>query len=183
MTGTQERQTLIEEETTFKGSLDSKCPIVVNGTVEGDLSGPALLVNVGGTVEGNVKAAVIRSDGQLQGTFEAERFYLSGRVCDNTTIRAKTLEVKLAKAEEAPIIFGECLIEIGDTPNLEEILKRMEKSKVAKPLATKPVQAKHGEAKNGSKPQSAQADSSQAKKNKGKDDQGKRPKAAKDKLS
>jgi hypothetical protein len=144
---TSGRQTLIEEESTFKGSLDAKCPIVVNGRVEGELSGPSLLVNRGGAVQGSVKVESLRSAGELQGEFEANHMQVSGRVCDDTVLRAKSLEVKLAKPEEAPIVFGECEIEVGDAPTIEEALKRQADAiappKVAAPVAAKvPVVAK-----------------------------------------
>lgn len=185
-TETQGRQTLIEEGTTFRGSLDSKCEIVVNGTVEGDLTGPSLLVNVGGVVQGNVTANVIRSNGQLQGTFEAEEFRLSGRVCDDTIIRADTLAVKLAKADEPPIVLGECVIEIGEAPSAEEVLKR--RAAQAKPTQAKPTQAKPanagakgGDVKSGAKTPQAEGTApgvaNAKKKNKGdKEDQAKKSK-------
>lgn len=141
--GAQGRQTIIEEDTTFKGSLDSKYAIVVNGKVEGDLTGPSLVVNTGGAVQGGVKAKAIRSAGELQGTFEAEEMQISGRVCDDTTIKAKTLEVRLAKSEESPIVFGECVLEVGEAPDVKAILKSRAAAAAPAPAET-PAKAETG---------------------------------------
>jgi cytoskeletal protein CcmA (bactofilin family) len=146
----QGRQTLIEEDTTFRGSLETKRPIVVNGRMEGELTGPSLVVSMGGSVQGVVKVKEIRCAGDLQGEFEAEEIHFSGTVSDETVIRAKALEVKLAKPEETPIVFGECEIEVGDEPTVDEVLKRrtaaLEPPKpkapvaaAAKPIAKSPV--------------------------------------------
>ena len=42
---TNDRKTLVEEGTQFKGSLSSNCPIEVKGRIEGDLTAPALAVS------------------------------------------------------------------------------------------------------------------------------------------
>ena len=53
---TTEKRTLVEEGTTFKGSLTSTCPILVKGTINGDLEAPSLTVAATGSVSGKVKA-------------------------------------------------------------------------------------------------------------------------------
>jgi cytoskeletal protein CcmA (bactofilin family) len=90
-----ERRTLVEEGTQFKGSLSSTCSIEVNGRFEGDVTAPALVVNPGGAVQGSVKVHDLKSQGELAGEFDADVVSLSGTVRDNTLIRAKSLEVKL----------------------------------------------------------------------------------------
>ena len=111
---THDRKTLVEEGTQFKGSLASNCPIEVKGRIEGDVTAPALSVSMGGAVHGKVKVGEIRSQGELAGEFDADTVVLSGTIKDNTVIRAKSLEVKLASANsKMQVIFGECELEVG----------------------------------------------------------------------
>jgi len=112
--GTQNRKTLVEEGTQFKGSLSSNCPIEVRGLIEGDVSAPALSVSASGAVHGRVKVGEMRSEGELAGEFDADVVQLSGTIKDNTVIRAKSFEVKLAPANgKMQVIFGECELEVG----------------------------------------------------------------------
>jgi cytoskeletal protein CcmA (bactofilin family) len=111
------RKTLVEEGTEFTGDLTSKCPVVVSGKIDGKLSAPSLTVSTSGAVHGKVKVADIRSEGELSGEFEADNVSLSGRVNNNTVIRAKSLEVKLAPEKGKPLVtFGDCVLEVGDEP-------------------------------------------------------------------
>ncbi len=110
----QRKKTLVEEGTQFKGAISSDCPIEVKGRIEGDLAAPALSVSPSGAVHGRVKVGEIRSDGELAGEFDADVVQLSGTVKDNTVIRAKSLEVKLAAANgKLQVVFGECELEVG----------------------------------------------------------------------
>jgi cytoskeletal protein CcmA (bactofilin family) len=111
------KKTLVEEGTLFKGSLSSKCPIEVKGRIEGDLTAPSLDVSAEGAVHGKVKVETLLSQGELAGEFDADVVRLSGVVKDNTVIRAKSLEVKLAPANgKMQVTFGECALEVGDAP-------------------------------------------------------------------
>jgi cytoskeletal protein CcmA (bactofilin family) len=112
--GTQGRKTLVEEGTSFKGSLSSTCPVEVKGRVEGDVTAPALSVSASGSVHGKVKVGEMQSHGELAGEFDADVVQLQGSVKDRTIIRAKSLEVKLTPAEgKMQVIFGECQLEVG----------------------------------------------------------------------
>lgn len=116
------KKTLVEEGTEFKGSLTSKCPVEVRGRVEGDLGAPSLDVSPTGAVSGKVKVDRLVSQGEIAGEFDADSVQLSGTVKDNTVIRAKTLEVKLAPAAEGnklQVIFGEVALDVGDAPTKE----------------------------------------------------------------
>ncbi|HLK41170.1 MAG TPA: polymer-forming cytoskeletal protein [Polyangiaceae bacterium] len=114
MMSTTGKKTLVEEGTHFKGSLSSNCPIEVKGHIEGDIAAPALSVSASGAVHGRVKVGEIRSEGELAGEFDADVVQLSGSVKDNTVIRAKSLEVKLAPPSgKMQVIFGECELEVG----------------------------------------------------------------------
>lgn len=116
------KKTLVEEGTEFKGSLTSKCPVEVRGRVDGDLGAPSLDVSPTGAVSGKVKVDRLVSQGEIAGEFDADSVNLSGTVKDNTVIRAKTLEVKLAPASEnnrLQVIFGEVALDVGDAPSKE----------------------------------------------------------------
>lgn len=117
-----EKRTLVEEGTTFKGSLTSTCPIFVKGGIEGDIQAPSLTVATSGTVSGKVKAGELKSEGSIAGDFDVEKVQLSGSVKDNTVIKAKSLEVKLtASSAKMQVVFGECELEIGDQPTREKV--------------------------------------------------------------
>jgi cytoskeletal protein CcmA (bactofilin family) len=114
------KKTLVEEGTSFKGSLSSTCPVVVRGRVEGDVSAPSLQVSATGAVHGKVKVGEMQSQGELSGEFDADIVQLSGSVKDNTIVRAKSLEVKLAPTNgKLQVVFGECSLEVGDLPSKE----------------------------------------------------------------
>ena len=114
-----ERKTIVEEGTEFKGALSSSCPIVVKGHVEGEVTAPSLMVSASGGVHGTVKVAEIRSEGELAGEFDADLVHLSGSIKDNTVIRAKSLEVKLASSNgKMQVVFGECTLDVGANPAL-----------------------------------------------------------------
>lgn len=133
-----EKRTLVEEGTTFKGSLSSTCPIFVKGGVEGDIQAPSLTVAASGTVSGKVKAGELKSEGSLAGEVDVDKVQLSGSVKDNTVIRAKSLEVKLtASSAKMQVVFGECELEVGDQPTREKLVdKGQENGKSVPPPET-----------------------------------------------
>ena len=117
---TTEKRTLVEEGTTFKGSLTSTCPILVRGTISGDLEAPSLTVAATGSVSGKVKAGELKSEGELSGEFDVDKVVLSGTVKDHTVIRAKALEVKLAvTGSKMQVVFGDVQLDVGDQPTRE----------------------------------------------------------------
>ena len=80
---------------------------------------------LGGAVHGKVKVGEIRSQGELAGEFDADVVVLSGTIKDNTVIRAKSLEVKLASANsKMQVIFGECELEVGGEQPAAEVAAR-----------------------------------------------------------
>lgn len=119
MDGATEKKTLVEEGTEFKGSLTSRCPVEVRGRVEGDLNAPSLHVTSTGGVSGKVRVGELVSDGEVAGELDADAAHLAGTVKDNTVIRAKTLEVKLAPSNghKLQVIFGEVALDVGDAPH------------------------------------------------------------------
>ncbi|HXK18519.1 MAG TPA: polymer-forming cytoskeletal protein, partial [Polyangiaceae bacterium] len=77
-----QKHTLVEEGSSFKGTLTSSCPIHVHGRVEGELETPALTVSATGAVHGRAKVGAVRSQGELSGEFEADSVELAGTVKD-----------------------------------------------------------------------------------------------------
>lgn len=129
-----EKRTLVEEGTTFKGSMTSTCPVLVKGGIEGDVQAPSLTVAGSGTVSGKVKAGELKSEGSLAGEFDVEKIQLSGSVKDNTIIRAKSLEVKLSTATgKMQVVFGETELEVGDQPTREKAAEKNENGKSVPP--------------------------------------------------
>jgi cytoskeletal protein CcmA (bactofilin family) len=112
-----QKVTVVEEGTEFRGTLTSSCPIDVRGRVEGELATPALTVSASGAVHGRAKVGEVRSLGEISGEFDADRIELAGVVRDNTVIRARSLDVKLASERgKLQIIFGECELSVGEEP-------------------------------------------------------------------
>jgi cytoskeletal protein CcmA (bactofilin family) len=114
----ESKKTLIEEGTELKGTLTSTCPIVVQGRVEGELSGPSVEVADTGVLSGKAKVTELRSRGEIAGEFDAKVVELSGRVRDKTIIRAESLEVSLRRSEgRIEMVFGDCELAVGDAPD------------------------------------------------------------------
>ena len=112
------KKTLIEDGTELKGTLTSTCPIVVQGRVEGDLTGPSVEVTESGVLSGKAKVTELRSRGEIAGEFDAKVVELSGRVRDKTIIRAESLEVKLRRDEgRIEMVFGDCELAVGEAPD------------------------------------------------------------------
>jgi cytoskeletal protein CcmA (bactofilin family) len=115
------KQTVLEGGTEFKGTLKSSCPIVVNGTIEGDVSAPELTINRSGALSGNIKADKVHFRGTLSGNVEAGEVFLAGIVRSNTFIKAKRLEMKLGSDKGLlEVKFGECNLDVNDAPLEEE---------------------------------------------------------------
>ena len=104
----QEKRTIVEEGTKLRGDLESACPVVVNGCIEGDVQAPSLTVSATGVVQGTARVGTIQCEGELSGDFDADHIELSGSVKDSTVIRAATIEMKLtAKGGKKQLLFGD----------------------------------------------------------------------------
>ncbi|WP_394843751.1 polymer-forming cytoskeletal protein [Pendulispora brunnea] len=146
------KQTLVEEGTTFKGSLTSNCPIVVKGRIEGDVAAPSLNVSTSGSVSGSVKVTDLRSAGELSGDFESETVQLSGVVKDNTRLRAKSLEVRLAAPSgKMQVVFGECTLDVGEPLTKEEVIKAAAAPPVVEAKPAEPAPEAKADDKKGGK--------------------------------
>jgi cytoskeletal protein CcmA (bactofilin family) len=119
--GQSAKTTLVEDDTEFKGTLSSKCPVLVKGTVEGEVIGPSLHVSPTGSVSGKVKVAEFRSEGIIAGEVDADAVHLAGTVKNDTVIRARSLEVRLTPpGGKMQITFGQCELAVGEVPTKEE---------------------------------------------------------------
>jgi cytoskeletal protein CcmA (bactofilin family) len=117
MLNDNEKKTLVEDGTHFKGSLTSTVPIVVRGRIEGEVKAPSLRISETGAVHGRVTVEEIVSEGELSGEFDANLVQLSGVVKDKTIVRARSLQVKLVASGIMEAVFGECLLDVGDLPD------------------------------------------------------------------
>jgi cytoskeletal protein CcmA (bactofilin family) len=126
------KRTLVDEGTEFRGSLSSSSTIVVLGKVEGEISGPAVEVAETGVLSGRIKVGELRCRGELAGELDAESVQLSGRVRDQTVIRAKALEV--AGGRDVPgqgVQFGECELSIGEAPDRQAAIDKAQSAPTA----------------------------------------------------
>jgi cytoskeletal protein CcmA (bactofilin family) len=110
-----EKQTIIENGTEFDGAMSSTCAITLSGKMKGELSAPALTVTETGAVHGQVMVEQLKSQGEVSGEIDADIVELSGKVNDNTVIRANTLEVKLDQPDGGlRVAFGNCSLRVGE---------------------------------------------------------------------
>ena len=101
------KRTLVEDGTKFKGSLTSTCPVLVQGSIEGDVEGPSVTVSATGAVSGKIITGALKSDGRIAGDFDVESATLAGTVDKDTVIRASSLDVKLTAATgKLQLTFG-----------------------------------------------------------------------------
>ena len=115
------KRTIIENGTEIDGAIKSQRPIVLSGSVKGQVTAPSLEVTKDGMVKGTVKVSMFSCKGEVGGEVDAETVELSGRVCDATVIRSRTLDVKLAQGESAvEVTFGNCELQVGDLPAMRK---------------------------------------------------------------
>lgn len=93
------QQTLVEDGTKIKGSLSSTVPVLVHGTVEGDLESPAVTVSATGSVSGMVVTSALQSVGKIAGDFDVDKATVAGAVAVKTVIRASDMDFKLETKE------------------------------------------------------------------------------------
>ena len=100
-TATPTHTTLVEDGTKIKGSLSSTVPVLVHGTVEGDLESPAVTISATGSVSGMVLTKALSSVGKIAGDFDVERATVAGAVAVKTVIRAQEMDFKLDVKDSA----------------------------------------------------------------------------------
>lgn len=136
------QQTLVDVGTTLKGAISSTCPVLVKGTIEGDLEVPDLTVSAGGSVQGAVVAKRVYSQGTVAGSLKADEVVLSGAVLANTVIEAGRLEIALdGKGKALQLTFGE-----GESPDRSVSVSPTSQTPSQKPPASKKSGAKSARA-------------------------------------
>lgn len=111
----KEKKTIIEQGTEFDGAVSSTCGITLSGKMKGELSAPSLTVTESGSVHGQVMVEQLKSQGEVSGEIDADIVELSGKVNDDTVIRANTLEVKLDQPDGGlRVAFGNCSLRVGE---------------------------------------------------------------------
>ena len=111
------KHTIIESGTELEGSIKSECAITLSGKLEGKVSAPELTVTPSGALHGQIKVSQLKAQGEVSGEIEADNVELSGRVSDQTVIRARTLEVMLTQPQGRLLVtFGTCELNVGDKP-------------------------------------------------------------------
>lgn len=98
-TATAPHQTLVDDGTKIKGSLSSTVPVVVHGSIEGDIESPATTVSATGSVSGMVVTSALQSVGKIAGDFDVDQATVAGTVAVKTVIRASSLDLKLEAKE------------------------------------------------------------------------------------
>jgi cytoskeletal protein CcmA (bactofilin family) len=153
----QAKKTVVEQDTNMKGALESNCPILVRGKIEGEVKAPSLSVSATGVVHGVVKADEIESEGELSGEFEAELIRLSGVVKDKSVVRARFLEMKVASAGgKMEVMLGECTLEVGDMPDKQAAIRAaLEPAAPAPAKESTPPKAQQGKKRNSTIPPQA----------------------------
>lgn len=141
------RRTVIDEGTEIDGGLNSSCPILVVGRVQGNVTGPAVEVAEQGAVLGKIKVGELRSRGEIGGEIDADHVDLGGKVRDATVIRARSLEVTLGRRRgEAEMEFGDCDLHIGDEPDEQKaVADALAAGKPRPPAARVAVEAAVGD--------------------------------------
>ena len=90
-----EPATIVQDGTDFRGNFTSKCPIVVNGRIQGEVKAPAVTVTDSGVLQGKVEAKTIACRGSVSGVLEADAIELSGDIAQNTIVRAQRLNLNI----------------------------------------------------------------------------------------
>jgi cytoskeletal protein CcmA (bactofilin family) len=133
-----DRRTSIDDGTRFKGTISSQHPVVVMGTVEGEVTAPALEVTETGVVAGRLRVTELRSRGEIAGEIDADEMQLAGRIRDKTVLRAKLLEVHLGQAGSGGLAFGDCEIVVGQVPDKAAVVAALNAALAPKPRPAKP---------------------------------------------
>jgi cytoskeletal protein CcmA (bactofilin family) len=106
------RRTTVEEGSEFTGTVESSCPVAVNGTILGNISAPEITINRSGSISGIIKADRLTSNGTISGNVEAAHVLVTGRVGSQTIIKTSRLEATLrAESGQLEVTFGKSSLE------------------------------------------------------------------------
>src|SRR5262245_20200099 len=99
LSATAEKKTIVQDGTDLKGSITSSCPIVVQGSIEGEVAGPSIEVSATGRIAGKTTTGTLSSSGRVAGEIDVDVALLSGTVAHQTVVRATSLDLKLSRTE------------------------------------------------------------------------------------
>ncbi len=102
----EQEQSIIDHLMVITGDVESRCVIVVNGTVNGSIKGKELLISENGSVSGDVEAEVLRCSGRIEGNVVTRSLILTETGCQVGTVETKELEV-------APGAVLDCALQSG----------------------------------------------------------------------
>jgi cytoskeletal protein CcmA (bactofilin family) len=88
-----EPTTIVAEGTHFRGDFTSRCPMLVNGRIDGDVKAPTVTVTPSGALQGKIEANTITCSGSVAGVLEADSIELSGAIARDTIVRAQRLNL------------------------------------------------------------------------------------------
>lgn len=100
-------RTVVDDGTNLKGTINSSCPVLVQGTVEGAVEAPSVTVSATGSIAGKVTTEKLRSIGKIAGDYDVKDAQIAGAVEKNTHVKAETLHLKLnATDHRIQLTFG-----------------------------------------------------------------------------
>jgi cytoskeletal protein CcmA (bactofilin family) len=142
------KRTIIETGTEIDGAIKSQRPIVLSGSIKGQITAPSLDVTQEGAVTGTIKVSRFSCKGAVGGEVDAESVELSGRVCDATVIKSKTLDVKLGQGNSnVEVTFGNCELQVGELQDRTKVKPVATTSAASKPAHSNPQPAKQDASK------------------------------------
>ena len=129
---TENESSFISETCQIEGNIFGSSELNVAGLIDGDIISSELKILDTALIKGNIKAAVIEIDGQVNGSIEANNVYL-GR---NAVIRGDISFFETLKTEEGADVDG--YIKKTSTPSKSSATDESQsKSKYAKPTLVK----------------------------------------------
>lgn len=108
--GGETKLSIVAEGTTVRGDFETVGNLRVDGKIIGNIFSSAnVAIGKGGSVEGNITAAMVKISGRVQGNLE-----VSGRlILDATAVLIGEVKTKLLSVEEGAVFNGKMTMEEG----------------------------------------------------------------------
>ena len=85
---------VIESNLTIDGNLTCQGDLIINGRVHGDVIAQNLTVSELGSLQGNIHAGKVESNGTIAGTITAKEVALGGTSSTHATIKAEKSDIQ-----------------------------------------------------------------------------------------
>jgi len=85
---------VIESNLTIDGNLTCQGDLMINGRVHGDVIAQNLTISEFGSLQGNIQAGKVDSNGTIAGTITAKEVALGGTSSTHATIKAEKSNIK-----------------------------------------------------------------------------------------